>query len=71
MTGNTGVEELVVDLIRNEYDGLISKYLLEGHLLYTFNLKPSRVYRVIMGLELDEIIEGFEGSDGEYYKLMG
>ena len=71
MSGNRGVEELVVDLIRDEYDGLISKYILEGHLLYTFNLKPSRVYRVIMGLELDEIIEGFDGNDGEYYRLVG
>lgn len=55
-------------LIKNVGDGNdISRYILEGVLLYTLNIPNLKVYNVIMNLSNRNILELFTKSDGEYY----
>jgi CTP-dependent riboflavin kinase len=51
-------------------DQLVSRYILEGNLLYG-NLKVSnfRMYHILISLENKEIIKKIHKKDGEYYKV--
>lgn len=51
-------------------DQLVSRYILEGNLLYG-NLKVSnfRMYHILISLENKKIIKKIHKKDGEYYKV--
>ena len=69
---NTKKEEqkLYDYMIENsDSDGTLSRYRIEGVLLYEFQLSHSKMYRVVMNLVNDGVISLINKSDGEYYKL--
>ncbi|MGL4669605.1 MAG: hypothetical protein ACRCVG_03270 [Methanobacteriaceae archaeon] len=61
--------EIIKKLVSD--DNIISKYLLEGNLLYG-NLKLSnfKMYHIILSLENKKIIKRVIRDDGEYYRLL-
>lgn len=59
------IRELVDD--RN----LVSKYTLEGHLLYgDLNLSNFRMYHIILSLQNKGLLKPIDKDDGEYYLLV-
>ena len=59
------IQELVDD------KNLISKYVLEGHLLYgDLKLTNFRMYHIILSLQNKGLLKSIEKSDGEYYLLV-
>ena len=61
------------ELIQNLVDdkNLISKYTLEGHLLYgDLKLSNFRMYHIILSLENKGLLKHIHKSDGEYYLLV-
>ena len=60
------IQELVDD------NNLISKYTLEGHLLYgDLKLTNFRMYHIILSLQNKQLLKSIEKDDGEYYLLVG
>ena len=60
------IQELVDD------KNLISKYTLEGHLLYgDLKLSNFRMYHIILSLQNKGLLKSIEKEDGEYYLLVG
>ncbi|WP_406534672.1 hypothetical protein [Methanobrevibacter sp.] len=60
------IQELVDD------KNLISKYTLEGHLLYgDLKLTNFRMYHIILSLQNKGLLKSIEKDDGEYYLLVG
>ena len=60
------IQELVDD------KNLISKYTLEGHLLYgDLKLTNFRMYHIILSLQNKGLLKSIEKDDGEYYLLGG
>ena len=62
------------ELIRNLVDdkNLISKYTLEGHLLYgDLKLSNFRMYHIILSLQNKGLLKPIVKDDGEYYLLVG
>jgi hypothetical protein len=59
---------IIRDLSKEE--GLVSRYILEGNLLYG-KLKVSnfRMYHIIISLENKGILKKIKKSDGEYYQV--
>lgn len=54
-----------------DQDRTISKYILEGNLLYgDLKLSNFRMYHIILSLENKGIIKPINKSDGEYYLLI-
>ena len=50
---------------------LISKYTLEGHLLYgDLKLTNFRMYHIILSLQNKGLLKSIERPDGEYYLLV-
>ena len=50
---------------------LISKYTLEGHLLYgDLKLTNFRMYHIILSLQNKGLLKSIEKDDGEYYLLV-
>ncbi len=75
------VEEIELDikekesynLIKQLVDdrNLVSKYLLEGHLLYgDLKLSNFRMYHIILSLENKNLLKPINKEDGEYYLLI-
>ena len=75
------VEEIELDikekesynLIKQLVDdrNLVSKYLLEGHLLYgDLKLSNFRMYHIILSLENKNLLQPINKEDGEYYLLI-
>lgn len=61
--------ELIKGLVSD--DNVISKYLLEGNLLYgDLQLSNFRMYHIILSLENKKIIKRVIRDDGEYYRLL-
>ncbi len=61
------------DLIRELVDdkNLISKYTLEGHLLYgDLKLSNFRMYHIILSLQNKGLLKSINRDDGEYYLLV-
>ena len=59
------IQELVDD------KNLISKYTLEGHLLYgDLKLSNFRMYHIILSLQNKGILKSINKDDGEYYLLV-
>lgn len=59
------IQELVDD------KNLISKYTLEGHLLYgDLKLTNFRMYHIILSLQNKGLLKSIEKEDGEYYLLI-
>ena len=59
------IQELVDD------KNLISKYTLEGHLLYgDLKLTNFRMYHIILSLQNKGLLKSIEKEDGEYYLLV-
>ena len=61
------------ELIRNLVDdkNLISKYTLEGHLLYgDLKLSNFRMYHIILSLQNKDLLKPITKDDGEYYLLV-
>ncbi|WP_405293587.1 hypothetical protein [Methanobrevibacter sp.] len=61
-------------LIRELVDdkNLVSKYTLEGHLLYgDLKLSNFRMYHIILSLQNKGLLKTIEKDDGEYYLLVG
>jgi hypothetical protein len=60
------IQELVDD------KNLISKYTLEGHLLYgDLKLTNFRMYHIILSLQNKGLLKSIHKEDGEYYLLVG
>jgi len=62
------------ELIQNLVDdkNLISKYTLEGHLLYgDLKLSNFRMYHIILSLQNKGLLKLIIKDDGEYYLLVG
>ena len=50
---------------------LVSKYTLEGHLLYgDLNLTNFRMYHIILSLQNKGLLKSIQKEDGEYYLLV-
>ena len=61
------------DLIKNLVNdkNLVSKYILEGNLLYgDLKLSNFRMYHIILALENKGLLKHIHKSDGEYYLLV-
>lgn len=61
------------ELIQNLVDdkNLISKYTLEGHLLYgDLKLSNFRMYHIILSLQNKGLLKPINKDDGEYYLLV-
>lgn len=61
------------DLIKTLVDekNLVSKYILEGNLLYgDLKLTNFRMYHIILSLENKGLLKHIHKSDGEYYLLV-
>ena len=59
------IQELVDD------KNLISKYTLEGHLLYgDLKLTNFRMYHIILSLQNKGLLKSIHKDDGEYYLLV-
>lgn len=61
------------ELIQNLVDdkNLISKYTLEGHLLYgDLKLSNFRMYHIILSLQNKGLLKHITKGDGEYYLLV-
>ena len=59
------IQELVDD------KNLISKYTLEGHLLYgDLKLSNFRMYHIILSLQNKGLLKTIDKDDGEYYLLV-
>ncbi|MGL6298470.1 MAG: hypothetical protein ACRC1M_04815, partial [Methanobacteriaceae archaeon] len=66
-------EEESLEIIKSlvSEDNIISKYLLEGNLLYgELQLSNFRMYHIILSLENKKIIKRVVRDDGEYYRLL-
>ncbi|WP_299525370.1 hypothetical protein [uncultured Methanobrevibacter sp.] len=60
------IKELVDD------KNLVSKYSLEGHLLYgDLKLSNFKVYHIILSLENKNLLKPIKKDDGDYYLLVG
>ncbi|WP_406535884.1 hypothetical protein [Methanobrevibacter sp.] len=61
--------ELIQQLVDDK--NLISKYTLEGHLLYgDLKLTNFRMYHIILSLQNKGLLKTIEKEDGEYYFLI-
>ncbi|MBQ2831086.1 hypothetical protein [Methanobrevibacter sp.] len=61
--------ELIQGLVDDK--NLISKYTLEGHLLYgDLKLTNFRMYHIILSLQNKGLLKPLEKDDGEYYFLV-
>ena len=66
---DTSVEEDWTKNVLLENNGLISRYILEGMLLYDLKCSNNKMYHTLMNLILKEELELVELDDGEYYSL--
>ena len=61
--------ELIKELVDDK--NLISKYTLEGHLLYgDLELTNFRMYHIILSLQNKGLLKSINKDDGEYYLLV-
>ncbi|MDR3222834.1 MAG: hypothetical protein LBT66_03725 [Methanobrevibacter sp.] len=61
--------EIIENLVKD--DKTVSKYLLEGNLLYgELKLTNFSMYHVVLSLENNGIIKTIKKIDGDYYKLL-
>jgi hypothetical protein len=61
--------EIIKELV--DENNTVSKYILEGNLLYgKLKLSDFRMYYIILSLENKEILKTIQKSDGDYYKLV-
>lgn len=61
--------KLIQDLVDDK--NLISKYTLEGHLLYgDLKLSNFRMYHIILSLQNKGLLKPINKDDGEYYLLV-
>jgi hypothetical protein len=61
--------ELIQELVDDK--NLISKYTLEGHLLYgDLKLSNFRMYHIILSLQNKGLLKTINKDDGEYYLLV-
>jgi len=52
-------------------NGLISRYTLEGNLLYgNLKLDNLKMYRILLSLENKKILKKIQRKNGEYYKII-
>ncbi len=68
------MEVEALNIIRNlsekEEDGLVSRYIVEGNLLYgNLNVSNFRMYHILISLENKEILKKIKKNDGEYYQV--
>lgn len=66
-------EKKSYEIIKNAVNenNMISKYELEGHLLYgELKLSDFRMYHIILSLENKGLLKYVRKMDGEYYKLI-
>ena len=63
-------EEEVRELLKSIVDenGFISRYILEGHLLYTIGCDNLQMFDVIMNLTNNKELYPIKLDDGDYYK---
>lgn len=66
-------EQQALELIKNSVDenNLISRYILEGSLLYgDLELTDFRMHNIILSLENKGLLELVKKEDGDYYSLI-
>lgn len=62
--------KLIQDLVDDK--NLVSKYILEGHLLYgDLKLTNFRMYHIILSLQNKGLLKSITKEDGDYYLLVG
>lgn len=61
------LRELLIDIVDEK--GFVSKYVLEGHLLYTLGCDNIQMYNVLMNLTNNEELCLIQLKDGEYYQF--
>ena len=63
------VYQLINDLV--DESNTVSKYTLEGHILYgELKLSNFRMYHIILSLQNKGLLKTIDKSDGEYYLLV-
>ncbi len=61
--------ELIKNIVNEK--NLVSKYILEGHLLYgDLKLTNFRMYHILLSLENKGLLKRIKKGDGEYYLLI-
>lgn len=62
--------EIIRNLSEKEEDGLVSRYIVEGNLLYgNLNVSNFRMYHILISLENKGILKKIKKNDGEYYQV--
>lgn len=60
----------IIENLVNE-DNIVSRYILEGNLLYgDLKLTDFRMYHILLSLENKQIIKPIKKDDGDYYLLL-
>lgn len=62
--------EIIFNRILGDYGGEISRYTLEGLMLYEYNYSNVLAYTIILNLVGDGRLKLIKHSDGEYYKIL-
>ena len=58
-------------IVLNDHKNLVSKYTLEGHLLYgDLKLSNFKMYHIILSLENKNLLKPIKKEDGDYYLLV-
>ncbi len=61
---------IIRNLSEDEEDGLVSRYIVEGNLLYgNLNVSNFRMYHILISLENKGILKKIKKNDGEYYQV--
>lgn len=60
--------DFLLDIVNEE--GLVSRYILEGHLLYTIGCTNIQMDNIVMSLKNSGELYSVSLSDGEYYRFF-
>lgn len=61
------LRDLLIDIIDEE--GFISRYILEGHILYDLGCNNIQMDNMIMMLKMNRELYSVQRTDGEYYRF--
>lgn len=65
------VEALEIIRALPNKDGFVSRYIVEGNLLYgKLNVSNFRMYHILISLQNKGILKKIKKSDGEYYQVI-
>lgn len=61
------LRDLLIDIIDEE--GFVSRYILEGHILYDLGCNNIQMDNMIMMLKMNRELYSVQRTDGEYYRF--